>query len=712
MGNDMKKCYFKELNDGLALMWEDKVIFGGITAWLRPDARNEVTSMLSIGVSAEAVCFKSEDGCGSLDIRVAQYGENFAVFANASYAPELLSEKLGNHFHPEEGFGLDISYIGDMSRLLVNHLKCEFWCRSNVYTELSQAPVKIQGMLWDMKHSEGFGCVLPVCDKVFKSNFKGITTGLRLYCWSNDYRNHTNMLMFAGSFGNNPKELLSSVTGAALKIMGKKGKLRTERRYPEILEYLGWCSWDAFHMDVTHADMIHKAQEFTEKNIPVRWFIIDDMWGNVPSIDRPTMHSRELYSFEADPKRFPMGLGACIGELKENYGIKMGVWHPTTGYWYGIHPEGEIAKEQKGNLVRTLNGKLVHSPDMVKAFDYYNAQHSFYRDCGAEFVKVDNQGFIRTHYAHIASIGEAASQLHTAIEASVGVNFDGAMINCMCMPSENFWNRPTSSVCRFSGDFQPEDRKWFIQHILQCSFNSIFQGCVYYGDWDMWWSDDSQGKKNAVLRAMSGGPVYMSDEYKRSVRETIMPIVYSDGRIIRLPSPATPSPDCLMEDAEHNGKIFKVVNRIGKNAVLAAFNLDSEENTVSGDFGGTDMELDDGRYVCYDWFGRMAKAVDAKERISLTLKDYDDFRLYAFVPISENGKAVIGLKEKYMSPATVRDDGEGRYTLHEGGTLLIYSETDIPSVKVNGAASKAMKLSDRLYEVDACGDGEVIVTVC
>ena len=35
----------------------------------------------------------------------------------------------------------------------------------------------------------------------------------------------------------------------------------------------------------------------------------------------------------------------------------------------------------------------------------------------------------------------------------------------------------------------------------------------------MWWSDDGQATKNAVLRAMSGGPVYMSDKLGRSVGE-------------------------------------------------------------------------------------------------------------------------------------------------------------------------------------------------
>lgn len=130
--------------------------------------------------------------------------------------------------------------------------------------------------------------------------------------------------------------------------------------------------------------------------------------------------------------------------------------------------------------------------------------------------------------------------MHRAIEKATEKYYGGALINCMGMPSENYWNRPASCICRFSDDFQPENRKWFIQHLLQCSYNSLTQGAIYTGDWDMWWSDDAQAKKNAVLRSMSGGPVYMSDELGRSIKDVIMPTVFSDGRIVRLSSPAVP----------------------------------------------------------------------------------------------------------------------------------------------------------------------------
>lgn len=116
-----------------------------------------------------------------------------------------------------------------------------------------------------------------------------------------------------------------------------------------------------------------------------------------------------------------------------------------------------------------------------------------------------------------------------------------AMINCMGMGSEDMWNRSVSPISRCSDDFQPENREWFIKHILQCAYNCLVQGQFYYCDWDMWWTDDGQAAKNSILRAISGGPVYVSDTYDRSRAEILKPLCLEDGRILRCDKPAVPT---------------------------------------------------------------------------------------------------------------------------------------------------------------------------
>ncbi len=691
-------------NDTLSVYADSDVLFKGLTVRAFPDTAGTSFSLAFDRIDGDEAFFSNEKNGYTASLKLENIGEFFSLRISGSYQPINLDphQKYSAHFSPDCAIAVDIDSVPAVDKFVANYQKCEFWCRTAIDTKPHLLPDRIQGLL--MSKNSGFFYAVPPCDKIFRSNLRGNPDGaLTLYVRSNDLRNECdNTVALVCGFGADPYALVPEVTDSALRIMGKKGKLRNQRRYPEIFEYLGWCSWDAFHMDVTHDDLLKKAAEFREKDIPVRWFILDDMWGDVPAINRETMHSRELRSFEAAPERFPKGLKACIQDLKNKYGMVSGIWHPTTGYWNGIEPNSPLAKEHKADLIRTLNNRLVHSPELLPAFNYYNAQHSFYRDCGAEFVKVDNQGFIDKHYKNIISIGEAAKNLHNAVEASVGANFDGAMINCMCMPSENFWNRPSSSICRFSGDFQPEDRLWFIKHLLQCSYNSLFQGCVYYGDWDMWWSDDAQAKKNAVLRAMSGGPVYMSDELDRSVKETIMPIVYSDGRIIRLNYAALPTPDCLTEDSEINGRPFKVFNRVGNYGILAAFDLDRKEATVSGTVSPGDMELY-GDYVCYDWFEKKI----LKPEHTIKLKNYDDFKLYIYIPSAED-RAFIGLTDKYMSPATLTYISHEVYSLREGGTLGIYSKKPLKAIKVNGIRTEVKKVSTFLYECNIEGNDIII----
>ena len=111
--------------------------------------------------------------------------------------------------------------------------------------------------------------------------------------------------------------------------------------------------------------------------------------------------------------RFPDGLRDCITRMKEDFDIMVGMWHPTTGYWRGIDPEGKIAKEYGDLLFKHPDGWLL--PDLgslEKSYLFYNAFHSFLRSCGADFVKVDNQSFIRNYYKNILPVGEAARTLH------------------------------------------------------------------------------------------------------------------------------------------------------------------------------------------------------------------------------------------------------------------------------------------------------------
>jgi len=223
----------------------------------------------------------------------------------------------------------------------------------------------------------------------------------------------------------------------------------------------------------------------------------------------------------------------------------------------------------------------------------------------------------------------------------------------MGMASEDMWNRSYSSISRCSDDFKPENRAWFAKHITQCTYNSVIQGQFYWNDYDMWWTDDSQGKKNSLLRAVSGGPIYVSDAIGRSRAEILKPLVFDDGRILRCERSGMPTEDCLTTDPEQNGMSLKIQNIVRGCGVVAAFNIDHENKKVHGSIRSADVpELCEGKYVLYEHFSREYKILEAGETYDFSLESNDDFKLFLLIPYINNF-APIGRLDKFISPASI-----------------------------------------------------------
>lgn len=589
---------------------------------------------------------------------------------------------------PDFGMGIYIDVGGDIESVVSDYRRCEFWCMPSFGKDFTDVPDETQALIYK-KTNGTFGVILPVVDKEFKCVLKTENGRLcaRIFSWY-DKSLRCDTLAFMHAEGNDVSELTEKCTKMALKLLNSGVRHRTERRYPEIFDYLGWCSWDAMEIRVCEEGLIEKCREFKEKNIPVKWGILDDMWAEVKEFHHlkynnrdemfKILHRGSLYSFEADHKRFPHGLKHAIDEMNK-YGIKAGIWHPTTGYWSGLDPNGDAYAETKDYLIETEGGLNIPDWKTPKAYMFYKTFHDFLRKCGAEFIKIDNQSMTRRYYKNLAPVGKVARSFHDAIEASVGEHFDNAMINCMGMASEDMWSRTVSPISRCSGDFQPEDAEWFVSHILMCSYNSLVQGQFYWCDWDMWWTDDGQALKNSILRAVSGGPIYVSDKIGRSRREILEPLALSDGKILRCDRCAVPTNDCATTDPRINGCIFKIQNIASGSGIIAAFNLDSEEKTVTGSISPSDVyDIAGDEFAVYEHFSRELKIMKHSEKFDLSLTGKDDFRLYVIVPITD-GFAPIGLIDKFISPKTIKSvigenvelEDDGTYAYVKDGKLYI-----------------------------------------
>ncbi len=610
-----------------------------------------------------------------------------AVFIDA-IAPNSIGIGEDYTIHPDKGVVADVAINADIKSCMANYRRCEYWCAPYFADNTKNLPDETQLLIIKLKTNE-FLVVVPVVNDKYKSVIRGKSESeFSVRCFSRcEGLFDCKGLSFLYAVGENPFELTEKCVKTALEILNNGTRHRHDRRYPAIFDTLGWCSWDAMQIRVSEEGLLEKCEEFKEKNIPVKWAILDDMWMEVHSFygkeyanfgEMVTlMHRSALSHFDADPIRFPNGLKHTIDKIKE-YGISVGLWHPTTGYWRGIEKDGEAYRRLKDCLIKTKNHLYVPDWHTEKSYMYYKTIHDFYKKCGAEFVKIDNQSMSNRYYNGLAPVGQVAKDFHDGMEASVGEHFDNQMINCMGMASEDMWTRTVSPISRTSGDFQPENKEWFQKHILQCAYNSILQGQFYWCDWDMWWTDDGQASKNSLMRAVSGGPIYISDKINRSNADLLKPLALDNGQILRCDRPGVPAMDCVTEDCTINGKALKVQNIAGEHGVLAVLNIDNDEKAVTATICIEDIDgLKGEEYAVYEHFSKSLTFLKPGESFEVTLASPDAYKLYIFAPVKD-GFAVIGRTDKFISPKTIKYvhnkevvlTEEGPYAYVENGKLI------------------------------------------
>lgn len=546
-------------------------------------------------------------------------------------------------------------------RYMAMHRHTQSWCRPFFGTDVTDIPENTVLLLLEI--SEGRFCaVVPVVNNLCQTTLQsGLTARMTTTC-----EVPCEGLALVWAAGDNPTDLIHSCVETALKLLGSDTVLRESRPYPEILEYLGWCTWDSMQIRVNEEGIQEKCAEFKFKNIPVKWAILDDMWAEIRDFYGKTygsfnemvrlMHSSKLYSFEADPYRFPHGLKHTVDHI-HSCGMQAGLWFPVKGYWAGLDPEGPTAKDLAPHTITGNTGSLMADWQ----YDHANAWFDYFlgnaKAAGVDFVKVDNQGMLLTNYGGMAPIGQIAKQFHDGLEDACESHFQSRMINCMGMAPENIWNRRRSPISRCSDDFLPENKAWFTKHVLQCAYNSLLQGVFYWCDWDMWWTDDGQAEKNALMRAVSGGPVYVSDQLQRTKGDVLKKLTDQNGRILRCDRPAIPTADCATVDPTTSGKAMKIQNMAGEHGILAVLNLDANENAVTATVhGGLIDGFEAEEYALYEHYSGEFHILKWGEKLEVTLKNSDDFRLYILAPLRD-GCGFIGRTDQFISPVGNTNEG-------------------------------------------------------
>ncbi|KAF8036642.1 hypothetical protein BT93_C2386 [Corymbia citriodora subsp. variegata] len=391
----------------------------------------------------------------------------------------------------------------------------------------------------------------------------------------------------------------------AVKLHLKTFRQRHEKKLPGIVDYFGWCTWDAFYQDVTQEGVEAGLESLAAGGTPPKFVIIDDGWQSVgtdPVAEESSEGEKQQQLFRLtgikenakfqkkdDPT---VGIKSIVSTAKNKHGLKyVYVWHAITGYWGGVRP-GVKEMEEYGSLMKypslskgvieneptwkndaiALQGLGLVNPKNV--YKFYNELHSYLASAGIDGVKVDEQCILETLGAGLGGRVELTQQYHQALDASVARNFpDNGCIACMSHNTDALYCSKQTAIVRASDDFYPRDPVSHTIHIAAVAYNSVFLGEIMQPDWDMFHSVHPAAEYHASARAISGGPIYVSDAPGKHNFELLKRLVLPDGSVLRARLPGRPTRDCLFSDPARDGfSLLKIWNMNKYTGVLGIYN--------------------------------------------------------------------------------------------------------------------------------------------
>ncbi|KAK9748829.1 hypothetical protein RND81_02G083700 [Saponaria officinalis] len=192
------------------------------------------------------------------------------------------------------------------------------------------------------------------------------------------------------------------------------------------------------------------------------------------------------------------------------------------GYWGGVRPDVPNLPE-----ARVISPKL--SPGLEMTME----------DLAVDKIVNNGVGLVQPEKAH-----ELYEGLHSHLEAC---GIDGVKVDVI---HKMIFGQLTRTAY---GDI---NGTYWLQgcHMVHCAYNSIWMGNFIQPDWDMFQSTHPCAEFHAASRAISGGPIYVSDAVGKHDYDLLKRLVFPDGSTVRCEYYALPTRDCLFVDPLHDGK--------------------------------------------------------------------------------------------------------------------------------------------------------------
>ncbi|XP_062184232.1 probable galactinol--sucrose galactosyltransferase 2 [Phragmites australis] len=448
-----------------------------------------------------------------------------------------------------------------------------------------------------------YALMLPVLDSGFRASLQGSPEDELQFCFeSGDPKVQTmeaDDAVFINS-GDNPFKLMKESIKMLSKIKGTFNHIE-DKEIPPILDWFGWCTWDAFYKAVNPVGIEEGLKSLCEGGAPPRFLIIDDGWQETinefddEALLEQTVFAERLIDLKENHKfrgEACKNLGNLIKKIKETHGVKyVYMWHALPGYWGGVLATSDVMKKYNPKLVYPVQspGNVANLRDIAmdslekfglgiidpaNIYEFYNDQHSYLSSVGVDGVKVDVQNVLETLGRGLGGRVALTRKYQQALEESVTQNFKrNNLICCMSHNSDSIFSALKSAVARASEDFMPQEPTRQTLHIASVAFNSFLLGEIFIPDWDMFHSKHESAEFHGAARALSGGGVYVSDKPGVHNFNILKKLVLPDGSILRARYAGRPTRDCLFNDPVMDGKsLLKIWNLNNFSGVIGVFN--------------------------------------------------------------------------------------------------------------------------------------------
>lgn len=502
---------------------------------------------------------------------------------------------------------------------------------------------------------------------------------------------------------NDPYALSENGARAVTKKLATT-KLRREKPAPDLLDKFGWCTWDAFYKEVSAGKIRTGLQSFKEGKVEPRWLLLDDGWQDYQKL---STGEEQLVSLSPNQARFAGDLRPTVRMAKDEFKVQTFlVWHAFLGYWAGVNgvalPNYDVRNQERlfgpGMLQNQSNCNThwwghnvgVIPPNHIGKF--YDDYHRRLASQGVDGVKVDSQSMIESVAHSLGGRVALTYAYRAALEKSADKHFDGRLINCMANAMETYYGSPHSTLMRTSDDFYPQKPASHGKHVYCNAQVALWFGEFMQPDWDMFQSAHTMGSFHAAARAVSGGPVYVSDAPNDHDFALLKKMVMSDGSVLRANGVGRPTRDCLFADVTREPVLLKVFNHNRDCAVLGIFNAnyhyaEAERTTISGGVSPADVpRLRGEEFVGFAHQANRLWRCNRTDRQPLQLSE-GAWEVVSFAPV-EHGFAVLGLADKLNSTGAIISkhwarDGSCAIELRDGGKFLAWCMTRPASVLCN-----------------------------